>query len=373
MTNDNELRSLPDDELLRRLGALLQQSRRVEADLVAHIGEVDERKLYAREACSSMFAYCTEILHLSEGEAYLRIAAARASRKYPMLLEMLREGRLHLTGVAKLAPHLTQTNCEEVLNRAARKSKREIEELVAELSPKADVPPSVRKIPPRPERTQSPTSSSSELRPDAVKFEMPSRPPAVPRPAAQPSRPPVVEPLSSARYLVKFTASTTLREKLDRLAALMHPSVPDRDLATIIEVAVTEKLEQLEARRFGVTKAPRTDLENADTSGSSRYIPAAVRRAVWSRDGGRCTYLDRHGRRCSETRGLELHHRNAYARGGDHQLDNLGLLCRAHNGYLADQEYGREKMDRHRRGESRVGEPAPAYFVRPAPHCRIAG
>jgi hypothetical protein len=80
---DPPLRSLSDDELLRRLAEVLRQSRRVEADLVAHIGEVDERRLFAREASPSMFAYCTEVLHLSEAEAYLRIAVARASRSVP--------------------------------------------------------------------------------------------------------------------------------------------------------------------------------------------------------------------------------------------------------------------------------------------------
>jgi len=68
------LRAVPDDELLSRLSDLVSQSRRVEADLVAHIGEVDERRLFARQAFPSMFAYCTESLHLSEAEAY------RASR-----------------------------------------------------------------------------------------------------------------------------------------------------------------------------------------------------------------------------------------------------------------------------------------------------
>ena len=53
------MRSLSDDVLLRRLFELLGQSRRVEVDVVAHIGEVDARRLYAREAAPSMFAYCT--------------------------------------------------------------------------------------------------------------------------------------------------------------------------------------------------------------------------------------------------------------------------------------------------------------------------
>ena len=89
MEHQRPLQSIPDDELLRRLAELLRQSRRVEADLVAHIGEVEERRLYAREASRSMFVYCTEVLHLSEAEAYLRITVARASRKHPVLLSLL--------------------------------------------------------------------------------------------------------------------------------------------------------------------------------------------------------------------------------------------------------------------------------------------
>jgi hypothetical protein len=112
MKHERPLESISDDELLRRLAELMKQSRRLESDLVALIAEVDERRLYAREASPSMFAYCTEILHLSEAEAYLRIAAARASREHPTLLTMLGDGRLHLTGIAKLAPYLTPENRE---------------------------------------------------------------------------------------------------------------------------------------------------------------------------------------------------------------------------------------------------------------------
>ena len=64
----DQLKHVADDELLRRVSHLVQQSRRVEAVLVAHIGEVDARRLYRRDA-GSMFAYCTEILRLSEHEA----------------------------------------------------------------------------------------------------------------------------------------------------------------------------------------------------------------------------------------------------------------------------------------------------------------
>jgi hypothetical protein len=83
MQSRESLGTIPDDELLLRLAALVQASRRTEADLVAHVAEVDARRLYLREAAPSMFVYCLERLHLSEAEACLRIAAAapRASTR----------------------------------------------------------------------------------------------------------------------------------------------------------------------------------------------------------------------------------------------------------------------------------------------------
>jgi len=118
MKHEHQLKSVPDDELLRRLSELLQKSRHIESELVAHIGEVDERKLYLREAFPSMYEYSIKVLHLSEAEAFLRINVARAARKHPMLLEMLGDGRLHLSGIVKLAPYLTDANREELLAHA---------------------------------------------------------------------------------------------------------------------------------------------------------------------------------------------------------------------------------------------------------------
>src|SRR5258706_12369420 len=96
---------------------------------------------------SSMFACCIDVLHLSEAEAYLRISASRASREHPVLLTMLADGRLHLTAIDKLAPHLTGENRDAILERATHKSKRQILELIAEIAPRPDVPVMVRKLP----------------------------------------------------------------------------------------------------------------------------------------------------------------------------------------------------------------------------------
>ena len=87
---------------------------------------------------------------------------------------------------------------------------------------------------------------------------------------------------------------------LERLAVLMRSGVPGGDLATLIERAVGEKLQRLEARRFGKTQAPRKTVAQSATVPGSRYVPAAVRRAVHERDGGRCRFVDEQGRRCPE-------------------------------------------------------------------------
>ena len=170
----------------------------------------------------------------------------------------------------------------------------------------------------------------------------------------------MVEPLAPARYKVQFTASAELRDKLERLRALMRPSVPDGDLAAIVEQAVTEKLQRLEARRFARTQAPRKTLSQSQISPTTRQIPAAVKRAVYERDGGRCRYEDEQGRRCTARQGLEFHHRRPFGHGGDHSVDNVALACRSHNGYLAEVDYGREAMARHRRSATRPLAPTPS-------------
>ena len=111
---------------------------------------------------------------------------------------------------------------------------------------------------------------------------MPSPSEAAAAPASPRARPALVEPLAPARYKVQFTASAELHDKLERLRALMRPSVPDGDLAAIVEQAVTEKLQRLEARRFARTQAPRKTLSQSETSPTTRPCRKALRRVSQS-------------------------------------------------------------------------------------------
>src|SRR5918996_6431134 len=91
---------LSDRDLLAELERAALCERQATARLVALLMEVDSRKLYAGQGYSSLFTYCVERLHLSEHAAYLRIEAARSTRRFPVILDKLSDGSVHLTAVS---------------------------------------------------------------------------------------------------------------------------------------------------------------------------------------------------------------------------------------------------------------------------------
>src|SRR5438105_2495533 len=157
---DGMIEKLSDEALLDATRALLRRACDVEADLLLHLGEIDERKLYLARAHPSMFAFCVEDVGFSEDAAYNRIFVARAARRLPALIEALRSGKVHLGGLRLLAPLLTVENHLELLARAAGKSKRQIEEIVARMAPKPPVAPAIRKLP---EQAALPVSSAARV------------------------------------------------------------------------------------------------------------------------------------------------------------------------------------------------------------------
>jgi hypothetical protein len=139
-THGYTLSRVSDDVLLRDLTALVASDRLTTARILAHIAEVDARRLYAPAGYPSMFAFCVEELRLSEDAAYKRIRAARAARRFPALFVAVAEGRLHLAAVCLLAPHLTVENVEELIQAATHRPKSEIETMLARRFPVEGAP-----------------------------------------------------------------------------------------------------------------------------------------------------------------------------------------------------------------------------------------
>ena len=96
---------MSNNELLSATLSAARDERRATAELLSLLAEVDARRLYLGEGCSSLFAYCTQVLHLSEHAAFHRIEAARAVRQFPVILELVATGDVTLTTVAMLRAH----------------------------------------------------------------------------------------------------------------------------------------------------------------------------------------------------------------------------------------------------------------------------
>jgi hypothetical protein len=316
---------LTDAQLMVDVQVLAGSERHATAQLVAHLAELDRRRLYLGEGFSSLFAYCTGVLRLAENEAYNRIEVARAVRRFPALLDKLVDGSLSLTTVRLLAPHLAESNRDALLVAASGKSKREVEELIARYSPRPDVASSVRRLP----------GTASVLLAAPVTVPTPSAavsPTATPVLAAGPmpavNRRPVVSPLSPDRYEVRFTASAATCDKLRLAHDLLRHAVPKGDPAEIFDRALTALLENLARQKCAATERPR---RSRGTAPGSREIPARVRRAVWVRDHGRCMFRSVGGRRCNERAFVEFHHLDPHGVGGVATVGNIQLRCQAHN------------------------------------------
>ena len=344
--------SLSDQDLLARVCVLARKEREASVELVAHLAELDARPtLYAAQGHGSLFSYCTEVLRLSEDATCNRIQAARACRRFPVILDLLASGAMSLTSVRMLRPHLTTENHEAVLARACGQSRPVIEALVAELAPRPDAPSSVRKLPtakpvptPMPPTTVLPAASV-----DATGAAPPATAPAISvPPPTPPTRRPIIEATSPERYRVQFTLGKEGHDKLRRIQTLLRREIPDGDPGAIFDRALTLLLEKIEKAKRGAAAKPRASRSvrpGADEQVRtpflpSRNIPRPVKRGAHQRDGDQCAFVSKDGRRCTERAFLEFHHIVPYANGGPATVENISLRCRRHNQYEAELVFG---------------------------------
>jgi hypothetical protein len=416
--------SMSSVDLLASAHELVRRSHDVEAELLVHLGEIDERRLYLDCSFPSMFAFCVGELGFSEDAAYNRILVARAGRRLPAIVDAIREGRVHLWGMRLLVPHLTEANHRELIARAEGKTKRDIEEVVASLAPREPVASMIRSVPARSAADGLVAAlASAPASMNGAPVTNPALETSIPgdfaSPATSPACPPAlrigpaVVPLTAQTYKVQFPAGREFRNKLREAQDLMRHRVPDGNLETILGAALDLLIDQVKKERFAVGRKPRaarnsrgSKKANADraeeihvseqadpepratqeagatqevsdaleagcpertdqaSKSASRHIPDAIRRAVYERDGGRCTFVDEHGRRCPETGALEIDHVEGFAETGTHEIDKLRLLCRAHNQREAEKRYGRAFMDSARKRRD-VPPPAMASTVLP--------
>ena len=237
--NKYTLTHLSDQVLLSNLGALMIQGRAHTAVMLAHIAEVEERRLYAAMGWPSMYEYCVREFHLSEYEALTRIRAARTARRFPSIFVALTDGRLHMSAVVLLAKRLNRENAAELLRAVEHKTCQEIRDMLAARFPEAPVPTKV--VPIQVQASVWDSSDNSAGMEESAGAENSSGPagsaqPAgsvlgdtrelglsvvLKRPAALLPRP-KVRPLSPENYALQCTIRRETHERLERILSLIH-------------------------------------------------------------------------------------------------------------------------------------------------------
>ena len=256
---------------------------------------------------------------------------------------MLAAGTVTLTAARLLAPRLTPANHRAVLDSARGKKKSEIEEIVARLAPRPDVATSLRRLPalrlepPAPADVTHPQAGppiAPSSPPPRTEMALTIGPPSVPRAA--------VTPLSPDRYKLQLTIDGDTLEKLRLAKDMLSHAIPSGDDAAVLDRALTALLVDLARKKFADTANPRRPRAR---NPRAREVPAAVKRAVWIRDLGRCAFIGTSGHRCNERRFVEFHHRDPYALGGEATVDNIELRCRRHNDYEGRLYFGERRRD----------------------------
>ena len=359
---NSSLHHLSNQELTTRLAALVCCEADATLEMLLHLSELEERRLHLSLGYPSLFVYCTKELRLSEGAANRRIKAARCLRAFPEVHPLLKERRVSLSTICIFSPVLTQANKLEVLKRVADQNQAEVERVAAGYQPPAVCvhdrvrafmtvkPKATRDLAALPLFAESREANSESERAASQAASQPA-----PQCQAAGSGDALPEPgRESPRELLKFSfaAGPELGRQVERMRVMLSNKFPKgATLGELFSEALGYYIERHAPKapvgRVAVGAGAFPKAKAAETRRvalHSRYVPAAVKAAVYKRDQGSCAYVGADGVRCGSVWGLEYDHVVPYAKGGESTVANIRLLCSAHNGFEAERAYGREFM-----------------------------
>jgi hypothetical protein len=352
---------LSDRELTRCVADCAARERQSLAGLLGFLAEFDARDLHVPAGFDALYKYLMHHFGWSASSAYKRIQAARACRRFPELLPAIAAGDLNLSAVCALAPVLTAENLSRVLFEAARLPREELKVYVDDLRAEQAPEPSPAR-PATPFQLTLGAAIASESWRDSERT--PIDPRWVPPPSPLERRAPELTSLN-----VKVDAS--FHALFARVRALCAHGPAGRDPARVLRRGLEMLLEAEEKRRFGAPRKAKGRAEMASPSEppapagveavpatvtetvvadvvvaesgprvscEREHIPAAVKREVYDRDHGCCTFVGDDGHVCGSRYAVQLHHRIAWAHGGSNAPENLTLHCARHNRLLAKRE-----------------------------------
>ena len=335
------LQTLSKARLLSETARIARSEQQYTIKLLFHLNEIARRKLHLDLGYASLWDYCTKELGYSPSGAGRRIAAARAIRRFPLALAMLQEREISLCTLAMIEPILNEENAPSILERVRGASHRAVQKLICEYRPPVALRDQIRPV-----RVAAPAPVEMDrllLDRECAR--------AVPEEWRQPMK-------IEEKLYVQFLADEELVAKFEQAKALLCGRHSMMSFADVLDVLVTEFLDRRSPKARHERREMKKDKEVDTTNVGSedkkvrtpnvgsrkRHIAAAVRDEVYVRDGGQCAFTGPDETRCESRKGLEIDHIIPIAMGGTNEIDNLRLLCPAHNLRAAEHMLGERVM-----------------------------
>ncbi len=333
-----------DRQLARDVESSFLEERKCQCRFLEKLGKFDERHLYLPLGYSSIFAYCTRALGLSEGSAAKRIVVARLGRKFPAIYELLSRNECTMTSLWILAPVFTDDNRELLIPKLKELTKFQAEQIKVSFLPRSEKRPVIRLEPVRGHLELSPPLPPPLTNPVTIETGVNPLPAAtidVGRVRTSDSQPMSTLPTRGQvpeprRVGFHFTAGEMLLSKFRRAQTLMRHRYPKGDPEGVFSEALDALLDRDDPQR-----SPPSSRASFKSDG--RRVPEGLRLRVWHRDGGRCTYLNSEGKRCGSEEFLEVDHIRPWSLGGKTEMNNLRLLCAPHHRYYTQKTFPETK------------------------------
>jgi len=354
------IRALSDGDLVARLDDLARRERLTTLEILFHLAEVDRRRLWRDLEYHSMFEYCTRRLRYSEGATLRRLRVARLIARYPDVHDRIRDGRLSLCAVSKIAPAVLDDGRADLLAAVEGKRLDQVDAIVAtHRNPERPVRESIRLlcVERRAARPPAPPVLAPPAKADGAEAS-PEPPRALPAP---PASPPAQRTTIERVFRLQFGIDADTMTMFSRVQSIAATRARRHvDLSELFAILCDtylrrhDPVRRAQARAGAERSTPVTESQPgapAATLRRRRDVPQAVRDAVFRRDGGRCTFVDAAGHRCEATLHLHLDHVRPFALGGTNDAENLRLMCPAHNRLLAERTYGKRALGRFDRAD----------------------
>ena len=284
-------KALNDDNLDRVMRDTAARERAVTLELLKLLAECERRHLFSKFACSILHAYCVQELKMSDGDAGRKVSAARLLREMPAIEEKVMSGSMPITSVAQVAVFFKREAKSGVIYEASEKF--ELVESLEDLS--------TRKI-------------------ESILISKASQPEIHLRETQR--------AVAKDRTEIKIFVEDVTLGHLGKLKSLWSNATADASLSEVIKRMASECVKR-EERPIRSSRAPALE-----------PTKASISRDIRQRDEGKCTYIDKHGRRCGSEHFLEEDHILPKAIGGEYSVENIRLRCRAHNQRHAIDSFG---------------------------------